>query len=95
MIAVEVRVPNLGMSFAALAANVEPDGIFLSTFLALDAGTKVLLQVTLPDGRAEIDGVVSSKPTAAGGIRIDLVDVDDHMKARLTAASSPPTARVA
>ena len=83
------------MSFAALAAGVEPDSIFLSTFLGLDVGTKVLLQIMLPDGRAELDGVVSGKPTSAGGIRIDLVDLDEHTRVRLTAASCPPTARVA
>jgi hypothetical protein len=94
-IAIDVRVPSLGMSFAALAAGVEPESIFLSTFLGLDAGTKVILHVSLPDGRAELDGVVSSRPTSAGGIRIDLVDVDDHMKTRLEAAACPPTARVA
>ena len=91
----EVRVPSLGMAFAALAANVDVESIFLSTFLGLEIGTRVLLQITLPDGRAEIDGVVSDKPTSAGGIRIDLVDVDDHTKLRLAAASSTPTARVA
>src|SRR5256885_5142973 len=84
-IAVDVRVPSLGMSFAALAAGVEPESIFLSTFLGLEAGTRVTLQVTLPDGRAELDGVVSGRPTSAGGIRIDLVDVDEHVKTRLEA----------
>jgi hypothetical protein len=83
------------MSFAALAAAVEPESIFISTFLGLDPGTKVSLQVTLPDGRADLDGVVSDRPTSAGGLRIDLLDVDDHMKTRLEAAACPPTARVA
>ncbi len=94
-IAVDVRVPSLGMSFAAMAGAVAPESVVLATFLGLEVGTKVLLQLSLPDGRAEIDGIVSEGQSSTDGIRIDLLDVDDHLRARLDAAGCPPTACVA
>ncbi len=82
-IAVEIRVPSLGMSFAALASRVDAESLFLSSFVDLDPGTPVLLQISLPDGRIDAEGVVSTKPTAAGGLHIDLAHVEDALRERL------------
>ncbi|MDB5217300.1 MAG: hypothetical protein JWO86_5227 [Myxococcaceae bacterium] len=92
-IAVEVRVPVLGTSFGALAATVRPEGVFLSTFQVLEAGTAVIMTVSLSDGPVVLDGIVVEQGDPAGmGIAVELVDIDDTMRMRLTAASSiaPP-----
>ncbi|HEY8076437.1 MAG TPA: hypothetical protein VIF62_20070 [Labilithrix sp.] len=82
-IAVEIRVPSLGMSFAALASRVDAESMFLSTFVDIDAGTQVLLAISLPDGRIEAEGVVSSAPTAAGGMVVELTQIEDALRERL------------
>ena len=94
-VAVEVRVPSLGSSFGALAASIRPEGIFLSTFQLLEPGTAVVATLSLPDGPLVLDGIVVEQGDPAGmGIAVELVDVDDVARARLSAASSiaPPSA---
>jgi hypothetical protein len=97
-IAVEVRVPSAGTSFGALAASIRPEGFFLSTFQELAVGTAVIATLSLPDGPAVVDGIVVDQGDPAGqGIAVELVDVDDDMRVRLSAASSiaPPAVKVA
>jgi hypothetical protein len=92
-IAVEVRVPILGTSFGALAATLRPEGVFLSTFQILEAGTAVIMTLSLTDGPVVLDGTVVDQGDPAGmGIAVELVDVDDALRTRLAAASSiaPP-----
>jgi hypothetical protein len=97
-VAVEVRVPSLGTSFGALAASIRPEGVFLSTFQELEVGTLVIAALSLPDGPAEVDGVViEANDSSVQGIAVRFEDVDDAMKMRLSAASSvaPLAMRVA
>jgi hypothetical protein len=86
-VSVEVRVPVLGTAFGAIAANVGPDGVFLSTFHALAVGTEVVATLSLPDGPLVADGVVV-EPSDGGrqGIALALEGLDDSLRARLRAA---------
>lgn len=86
-VSVEVRVPSLGTAFGAIAANVGPDGVFLSTFHALAVGTAVIATLSLPDGPVIADGVVIDAGDAAGqGIALALEGIDDAVRDRLRAA---------
>lgn len=85
-IAAEVTVPSLGTTFAALARSVRRDGVFLPTFQVLDAGTRVVLELALPDGPLVVEGLVAaSDADGDAGIAVDLIDVDDVEAARLDA----------
>jgi hypothetical protein len=86
-VCVEVRVPYLGTAFGALAADVAPDRVFLSTFHALAVGTPVIATLSLPDGPAVVDGVVIEPgDPAREGIALALEGLDDALRARLRAA---------
>jgi hypothetical protein len=86
-VSVEVRVPALGTAFGALAANVGPDRVFLSTFHALAVGTPVVATLSLPDGPVVVDGVVIEQGDSAGqGIALALEGLDEAVRARLRAA---------
>lgn len=86
-VSVEVRVPSLGTVFGAIAANVGPDGVFLSTFHALAVGTPVVATLSLPDGPVIVDGVIVEAGDAAGqGLALALEGLDDAARARLRAA---------
>ena len=65
---------------------MRPDGIALATFHVLAEGTPVELELTLPDGRGFVEGVIAAGPE--GGLAIDLVNVDDAMHMRLEAAGA-------
>lgn len=97
-IAVEVRVPSLGMAFGALASSIRPEGVFLSTFQELAIGTSITAMLSLPDGPAVVDGVVVDQgDPARRGVAVTFDPVDDDLRSRLAAASSiaPPAAKVA
>jgi|GEM_PF-6551993 len=97
-VAAEVRVPSLGTAFGALAASITPERVFLSTFQELEAGTRVVLELSLPDGGAVVDGTVVLAGDPAGqGIAVALEAVDDATRIRLSCAagSIPPTSQVA
>ena len=88
-VSVEVRVPSLGTAFGAIAANVGPEGVFLSTFHALAVGTAVIATLSLPDGPVIADGVVVEAGDAGGGgqgIALALEGLDDAVRERLRAA---------
>ena len=86
-VSVEVRVPELGTAFAAIAANVGPDGVFLATFHALAVGTEVVATLSLPDGPLVVDGVVVEQSVPSRqGIALALEGLDDSLRARLRAA---------
>ncbi len=102
-IAAEVKVPDLGIAFGALAASIRADSLFLTTFHELPVGTIVMVDLSLPDGRVVVDGVVVHAGDPAGlrdlrervpcesqglGLAIELEAVDDKTKERLGAASS-------
>lgn len=92
-VAAEVRVPELGLAFGALAASIRPEGLFLTTFQELKVGTVVIVELSLPDGPMIVDGVVVHTEGATGlGLAIELEGVDEGMRIRLGAASSmlPP-----
>ena len=44
------------------------------------------MELTLPDGRAFVQGRIAAGPD--GGLAIDLVDIDDMMHMRLEAAGA-------
>lgn len=86
-------MPGLGTAFGALAASIRAHSLFLSTFQDLVIGTAVVIELSLPDGPAIVDGVVVPSGDAAGmGIAVELEPVDATMRERLAAASSmfPP-----
>ncbi len=86
-VSVEVRVPSLGTAFGAIAANVGPEGVFLSTFHALAVGTAVIATLSLPDGPVIADGVVVDADDSAGqGIALALEGIDEALRDRLRVA---------
>ena len=100
-IAAEVRVPSEGTWFAALAVSVRPDGLFLSTFRELPAGTAVVVELSLPDGPAIVDGIVEPSGEAGvspvgPGVRVAFDSLAEEMRTRIEAAShgSPPISGV-
>lgn len=77
-VAVEVRAPSLGIWFAAIAATVRADGLFLSTYHDLPHGTRVEVQIALPDGPAvDVTGVVADHPFEGTGIDISFDDLSE------------------
>jgi hypothetical protein len=99
VVAAEVRIPSTGIAFGALAGTIRPESLFLTTFQDIAVGTIVMVELSLPDGPAIVDGVVVHAGDSAGlGIAIELEAVDDAMRMRLSAASSmipPAMTRVA
>lgn len=99
-VAAEVRVPDLGLAFGALAAALSIEGpgepasrLLLTTFQELKVGTVVMVELSLPDGPMIVDGVVVPSEDPGGlGLAIELEGVDEGMRIRLGAASSvlPP-----
>ena len=88
VVAVEVRVPDLGTAFGAIALSVRPEGVFLSTFQELAVGTEVVATLSLPDGPLEVDGVVVERGDPAGqGIAVQFDIIDDLMRMRLRKAA--------
>jgi len=94
IIAAEIRVPSLGTAFGALASSVSADSVVLSTFQHLAQGTAVIVELSLPDGAATVDGVVASeREEQSVSVTVRLEGVDDATRARLVlAASIPPPA---
>ena len=84
-IAVEVSVPAFGIWFAAIAATVRPDGIFLSTFHEVEAGTRVEVEIALPDGSVKLAGVVGEHPLEGAGIDIAFDALEPVARARIEA----------
>lgn len=83
-IAVEVSVPAFGIWFAAIAATVRPDGIFLSTFREVPTGTRVEVEIALPDGASvKVAGIVSEHPLEGMGIDIAFEELDGEARARI------------
>lgn len=83
-IAVEVSVPAFGLWFAAIAATVRPDGIFLSTFQEVPTGTRVDVEIALPDGApVEVAGIVGEHPLEGMGIDIAFDALAPAIRARI------------
>jgi hypothetical protein len=93
-IAVEVSVPAFGIWFAAIAATLRPAGIFLSTFHELPSGTRVEVEIALPDGApVKAAGIVGEHPLAGIGIDVAFEDLDPDARARIeTIVPRVPTA---
>lgn len=92
-IAVEVSVPAFGIWFAALAATVGPDGLFLSTYQEVPKGTRVDVEVALPSGPVVVSGVVAEHPIDGVGIAIAFEDLDAAARDRLEALAPPSEVR--
>jgi hypothetical protein len=85
-IAVEVSVPAFGIWFAAIAATVRPDGIFLSTFQEVPSGTRVAVEIALPEGApVKVAGIVGEHPLEGMGIDIAFRELDADSRARIEA----------
>lgn len=85
-IAVEVSVPAFGIWFAAIAATVRPEGIFLTTFQEVPTGTRVEVEIALPDGdTVKVAGIVGEHPLEGIGIDIAFEDLDPDTRARIEA----------
>jgi hypothetical protein len=85
-IAVEVSVPAFGIWFAAIAATVRADGIFLSTFQEVPSGTRVEVEIALPDGASvKVAGIVGEHPLEGIGIDIAFEDLERDVRARIEA----------
>lgn len=83
-IAVEVRVPAFGIWFAAIAATVRPDGMFLSTYQELPKSTRVELEIALPGGPPiEVAGIVNEDPLEGVGIAIAFDDLAADVRDRI------------
>lgn len=83
-IAVEVSVPAFGIWFAAIAATVRADGIFLSTFREVPSGTRVEVEIALPEGEpVKVAGVVGEHPLEGIGIDISFDDLDSEARSRI------------
>jgi hypothetical protein len=83
-IAVEVSVPAFGIWFAALAATVRADGLFLSTFHEVPSGTRVEVEIALPDGGpVKVAGIVGEHPLEGIGIDIAFADLDAVARVRI------------
>ena len=86
---VEVRVPAFGVWFAAVAATVRPDGIFLSTFREVPSGTRVEVEIALPDGPpVHVSGIVSEHPLDGVGIDVAWAEIEPETRARIEALVS-------
>lgn len=86
VIAVEVSVPAFGIWFAAIAATVRPDAMFLSTFQEVPTGTRVEVEIALPDGPpVKVAGIVGEHPLEGMGIAIAFEDVERDARARIEA----------
>jgi hypothetical protein len=85
-IAVEVSVPAFGIWFAAIAATVRPDGIFLSTFQEVPSGTRVEVEIALPEGApVKVAGIVGEHPLEGIGIEIAWGELEAETRARMEA----------
>jgi hypothetical protein len=84
-VAVEVRVPSRGWTFAALAVGIRADRVFLSTFQELEPGTVVVLVLALDGDPLVLQGVVRARGASGPGLSIGLSDVDVDACERLDA----------
>lgn len=83
-IAVEVSVPAFGIWFAAISATVRADGIFLSTFQEVPSGTRVEVEIALPEGDpVKVAGVVGEHSLEGIGIDISFDDLEEDVRARI------------
>lgn len=83
-IAVEVSVPAFGIWFAAIAATVRPEGIFLSTFQEVPKGTRVEVEIALPGSTpVKVAGIVGEHPIEGIGIDIAFEELDADARARI------------
>ncbi len=93
-IAVEVRVPAFGIWFAAIAATVRADGMFLSTFQDLPRGTRVELEIAVPGGPPiEVSGIVCDDPFEGVGIEVAFDELDIASRDRLEGLAPPSEIR--
>ena len=91
VIAVEARLPGDGSWFAAVAVSLHTDGLVLSTFRELSAGTELILELALPDGALTIDGVVAEHE--GPGMRVALSTLDGEARERIDAYAGPSSER--
>jgi hypothetical protein len=86
-LAVEVRVPGEGRAFAALAGKLGIEGVFVSTFHGVREGTRVEVELTLPDGALLVHGAVGRAPiVGAAGFAVVFGDLPPESRARILVA---------
>lgn len=81
VIAVEARLPKDGSWFAAVAVSLHTDGLVLSTFRELSAGTELILELALPNGALTIDGVVAEHEQP--GMRVAFSKLEGDARERI------------
>jgi hypothetical protein len=87
-LAVEVRIPQEGRAFAALAGKLATEGVFVSTFHGVREGTSVVVELTLPDGALLVHGIVGRAPiVGAAGFAVVFDDLPPESRARILAAT--------
>lgn len=90
-VVVQVRAPKARLSFVALAARVTSDQIALATFVDLEAGLDVILDVEGGDGAPPVTvrGRVSVPRDDEGTVLVALDEVDDDVRERLSLLALP------
>ncbi len=96
-VVVQVRVPKTGLSFPVLASRVSETQVALATFVDLDAGQDVILDMVLEDGAPPLvlQGVVEQPRDDEGSVLVTISSVDDLAKVRLAAWVRAAEARAA
>ncbi len=87
VIAVEARLPGDGSWFAAVAVSLHTDGLVLSTFRELSAGTELILELALPGGALTIDGVVAKHE--GPGMSVAFAKLEGEARARIESYARP------
>jgi hypothetical protein len=97
---VQLRVPALGVSFPATATILRAEGASLTSFIPLEKGMAVIVDLWLDGARVEVDAVVASCD-GDRSVALAFENVDDATKASIDRATtsaiaeSEPEARVA
>jgi hypothetical protein len=96
-LAVEVRVPQQGRAFAALANKLTVESVFVSTFHTVPEGTSVVVEMPLAgDGPVVVVGQVLRAPmVGAAGFAVMFHNVSPGDRARILAAAGATTEALA
>jgi len=84
---VEVSLGSESQFFNGMAKNMSSGGVFVATYRSLPAGSRLDLQISLPDGPLRVAGVVRWRREASNdvspGLGIAFEDLDADALARV------------
>ena len=87
-LAVEVKLPAEGRSFAALASKLTVEGVFVSTFHTVREGAAIFVELALPDGNVLVAGRVARPPMLGGaGFLVTFDELSPGDRARIADAA--------